>query len=73
MYHLSVYNSALTIDDIQKLVTEFQTNFTNPTELTTTRYCRDYIDRNGYCNLGDDKDFRYLSTYQYDSPLNDAD
>ena len=59
IYHLSVYNSALSIDDIQKLFVEFQTDFTNPTELTTARYCRDYVDLNGYCYLGDDKDFRY--------------
>ena len=65
IYHLSVYNSALSIDDIQKLFTEFQTNFTNPTELTTTRYCWDYVDLNGYCNLGDDRDFRYIYNTSY--------
>lgn len=58
IYHLSVYDSALSIDDIQKLDAEFQPNFVNPIELTTTRYCRDYVGFNGYCYLGDDRDFR---------------
>ena len=52
--YLAVYNTALSYGEIAQLTSNVKSNF------LLERYCKEYVQPNGYCYIGDIGEYRFV-------------